>query len=264
MVTDPRKPVLLAKTDANRSGEGPGPENDPLSPGDKMGAASIQWHAGLGKYVMLRSFEVDRIGLMDDKLNQPDNFRLARHLSVHKESFGLTDYPDYLYSRGYRTWDMSNPAYPKFVAQFAALGQIVGDPAHIRDIGSVNTAPRFGVTDFCQRKGSFGPKRPGDHVTQPGRWKQGVLAYAFCNAGVQVSEVQDPLHARIVACYVPCFPTEAEAPSYVTGNLGYGIYVEYDRNIVWLFTNHAIHALSTPAIGEPLFGQPKTPWPPRG
>jgi len=34
--------------------------------------------------------------------------------------------------------------------------------------------------------------------------------------------------------------------------------------IVWLFTNYAIYALSTPALGEPVYGMPKQPWPPRG
>jgi hypothetical protein len=439
-ITDPRKPVMIGKKGADWSGKGPSEETDPFAPGDKMGAATIQWHKGLGKYVMVQSFEVERIGLMEDKLKEPDKVRAAQHFKTLKgfkvyamdgplphewrllaevptdfehrdapvgqqrgsgsldvpawfggqymllaaapdESFGLTEYPDYLYSPGYQTWEMSDPAKPKFVSQFAALGQILGDPAHeeaflmnpragnrtswmgarmppflvkpieqggtlafgamaglglhvldvsdpahIKDIGSVSTAPRFGgtefdnvdvsqyertgyvlangypmndecfepykdiwvidardptrprvagalprpvppkdapFTDYCQRKGSFGPKRPGYHVTQPGRWKQGVVAYAFYNAGVQVFDVTDPMKAKIAAYYVPRFPTEAEAPDYVTGNLAFGIYVEYDRNIVWLFTNYAIYALATPAIGEPVIGMPKVPWPPR-
>jgi hypothetical protein len=296
-------------------------------------------------------------------------------------SHGLTEFPDYLWSAGFQTWDMSDPANPKFVSQFNTPGQIIGDPAHeeaylmnpragnrtswmgsrmppffpkpvdeggtiafgamaalglvvldlsdpanMKEIGAVNTAPRFAgtefdnadvsqyertgfvfangypmndecfepykdiwvidardpaqpkvaakfprptppaeapYTDYCQRRGSFGPKRPGYHVTQPGRWKQGVVAYAFYNAGVQLFDVQDPLDPKIAAYYVPRFPHEDEMVEYMYGNLVYGIYVEYDRNILWMITNHGIYALSSPALGEPLFAVPQSPWPPR-
>ena len=297
-------------------------------------------------------------------------------------SYALTEFPDYLYSAGYQSWDMSDPANPKFLDQFTALGQIVGDPAHeeaylmnpragnrtswmgsrmppflskpveeggkvafggmaalglyvldvsdptnMKQVGHVNTAPRFAGTefdnvdvsqyertgyvfangypmndecfepfkdifvidandvthpkvvakfprpappegasfdDYCQRRGSFGPKRPGYHVTQPGRWRQGIVAYAFYNAGVQLFDVADPTDPKIVGYYVPRFPTEEEIPARYRGNVGYGIYVEYDRNIVWVFSNNAIYALTSPALGEPLFGMPDEPWPPRG
>jgi len=439
-ITDPRAPKLVHRKGADWSGKGPGAELDPFARGDKMGAASIQWHKGLGKYVMVQSFEVERIGLMEDKLKQPDKVELAHNWTALKgfkvyamngplpadwellaevptdhanrdapvgrqggsgsldvpawfggktmflaaapdASFGLIEYPDYLYSPGYQSWDMTDPANPRFLQQFATRGQILGDaaheeaylmnpragnrtswmgarmppflpkpveqggkyafgamaglglhildvsdPANMREVGSLNTAPRFAGTefdnvdvsqyertgfvfsngypmndecyepykdiwvidasdvtqpkvagklprpvppadapfrDYCERKGSFGPKRPGYHVTQPGRWKQGVVAYAFYNAGVQLFDVQDPLQPSIAAYYVPRFPTPEEAPSYVTGNLGYGIYVEYDRNIVWLFTNYAIYALSSPVLGEPVYGMPARSWPPR-
>ena len=294
---------------------------------------------------------------------------------------GLTEFPDYLWSAGFQTWDMSDPSNPVFVDQFTTPGQILGDPAHeeaflmnpragnrtswmgsrmppffpkpvdqggkiafgamaalglrvldlsdpahMKEIGAVNTAPRFAGTefdnvdvsqwertgyvftngypmndecyepykdiwvidakdvtapkvvakfprptppaeapykDFCQRRGSFGPKRPGYHVTQPGRWQQGVVAYAFYNAGVQVFNVEDPLNPSIAAYYVPRFPKKEEMVEYMNGNLVFGIYVEYDRNIIWMISNHGIYALSSPALGEPLFGMPDKAWPPR-
>lgn len=64
--------------------------------------------------------------------------------------------------------------------------------------------------DYCQRRGSFGHKRPGYHVTQPGRWQQGVVAYAFYNAGVPVFDVEDSLTPKIVGNYDPRFPTKDE------------------------------------------------------
>ncbi len=34
----------------------------------------------------------------------------------------------------------------------------------------------------------------------------------------------------------------------------HGIFVEWDRNIIWLFANHGIYAVSTPLLGEPVTG----------
>ena len=439
-ITDPRDARLVHSKGSQWSGSGPSEEVNPFPRGERFGAASIQWHEGRGQYVMVQSYEVGRIGVMDDKMQEPDKVDLVRHWPelkgfrvyamngplpedwellasvttdfAHPEaqvgeqggsgsldvpawfggkymflsaapdaSYALIEYPDYLYSPGYQSWDMTDPANPVFLDQFATQGQIVGDkghedaylmnpragnrtswmgsrmppflvtpvekggklafggmaglglrvldvsdPANMRELGSLNTPPRFAgtefdnvdvsqyertgyvltngypmndecyepykdifvvdasdptdpklvaalprpvpppdapFTDFCQRKGSFGPKRPGYHTTQPGRWRQGIVPYAFYNAGVQLFDVTDPADATIAGYYVPRFPSPEEAPEYVLGNLGYGIYVEYDRNIIWLFSNAAIYALSSPLLGEPLLGMPAIPWPPR-
>lgn len=439
-ITDPGNAELLYRKGENWTGNGPVDEKNAYAPGDKFGAASIQWNKDLGKFVMVQSFEVGRIGVMTDKMKEPDKVDKVRHWHALKgfkvyamngplpdewellrevttdykhpeakmgeqrgsgsldvpayfggkymflsaapdQSFALTEYPDYLYSPGYQSWDMSDPANPVFLDQFAAPGQIAGDqqhedaylmnpragnrtswmgsrmppflidpvekggkyafggmaglglfildisdPGNIRQLGHVNTPPKFAGTefdnvdvsqyertgyvftngypmndecyepfkdifvvdakdvnnpavvakfprpvppddaafdDYCQRRGSFGPKRPGYHTTQPGRWKQGIVAYAFYNAGVQLFDVKDPTMPKIAGYYVPRFPTPDEIPGYVFGNLTYGIYVEYDRNILWAFTNHGIYALTSPLLGEPVFGMTEKPWPPR-
>lgn len=138
----------------------------------------------------------------------------------------------------------------------------VNDPAQPKVVG---TMPRpmppaeAPYDDFCQRRGSFGPKRYGYH-TQPGRWRQGVIPWAFYNAGVQVFDVSDAANPTIAAYYVPRFAPEA-IPDYAQGNATYGIYVEYDRNIIWAFTSHGIYALSTQLLGKPLLEVPDKPWP---
>ena len=65
---------------------------------------------------------------------------------------------------------------------------------------------------------------------------------AFYNAGVQIFDVNDPEKAESVAYFVPRF--SEDVVEYARGNLAHGIYVEYDRNIIWLFTNHGFYALS--------------------
>lgn len=439
-ITDPRKGELLHVKGTNWSGSGQSEKVNPYPEGDQFGAASIQWNKDLGKYIMVQSFEVGRIKVMEDKMKEPDRVKHVRHWPALKgfkvyamdgplpedwellaevttdykhpdakvgdqqgsgsldvpayfggkymflstapdASFALTEYPDYLYAPGYQAWDMSDPRNPKFLDQFAAPGQVIGDetheeaylmnpragnrtswmgsrmplfltdpveqggkygfgsmaglglhildisdPSNMKSVGSLITSPKFAgtefdnvdvsqyqrtgyvftngypmndecyepykdilvidakdvtkprvvaklprptpppeasFTDFCQRRGSFGPKRPGYHTTQPGRWMQGVVPYAFYNAGVQLFDVEDPTKAKIAGYYIPRFPNEDEVPEYVWGNLTYGIYVEYDRNILWMFTNHGIYALSSPLLGEPRFGMPDKPWPSR-
>ncbi len=439
-ITDPTNVETLWMGGPTYGPDGFGPEVNPLPPGDRYGAASIQWNESLGKHVMVQSLEVARIGVMHDKLLEPEGVDKIRHWSALKgfrvyalngplpdewellaevttdvahpdapigeqqgsgsldvpawfggkymflaaapdASYALTEYPDYLHSPGHQSWDMSDPANPKFIQQLAVPGQIVGDaeheaaylmnpragnrtswmgarmplfltkpveeggqyafagmaglglyvvdvsdPADMKSVGHVLAPPKFAgtefdnvdvsqyertgyvltngypmndecyepykdifvvdakdvtnpkivatlprpvppaeaeFTDFCQRRGSFGPKRPGYHTTQPGRWQQGVVPYAFYNAGVQIFDVEDPANPSIAGYFVPRFPKKDEVFESVFGNLTFGIYVEYDRNIIWAFTNHGFYALSTPLLGEPVIGQPDTPWPPR-
>lgn len=439
-ITDPRNVETLWMGGPTYGPDGFGPEQNPLPPGDRYGAATIRWNEELDSYVMVQSMELSRIGVLHDKLKEPDGVDKLRHWPALKgfrvyqlhgplpeewellaevttdvkhpdapigeqqgsgsldvpawfggkhmflaaapdASFALTEYPDYVHSPGYQSWDMSDPANPMFVQQFAAPGQIVGDethedaylmnpragnrtswmgarmplflpkpvedggrfafggmaglglyildvsdPANMTAVGHLNTPPKFGgtefdnvdvsqyertghvfsngypmndecyepykdifvidasdvenpkivatfprpvppadaaFTDYCQRRGSFGPKRPGYHTTQPDRWRQGVVPYAFYNAGVQIFDVEDPTQPTIAGYFVPRFPKEDEVFESVFGNLTFGIYVEYDRNIIWAFTNHGFYALTTPLLGEPVIGQPESPWPPR-
>jgi len=116
-------------------------------------------------------------------------------------------------------------------------------------------------TDFCQRRGSFGPKRTG-YYTQPGTPKDNILPFNFYNAGLQVFDVSNLKKPEIIAYFVPPFNTE-RVVEYARGNLSHSVYVEYDRNLFWLFTNHGIYVLSSPVLGEPSFDAPTTPWPSR-
>ncbi len=294
-------------------------------------------------------------------------------------SHALTEYPNDLYSAGYQSWDMSDPANPKFLDQLNVDGQIAGDPAHEADyvenpragnrtswmgarmslfiptpveeggkygyaamgglgfyvvdisdptdmqvVGHLEFEPSvagvesdyvdvtqvektgivymsgyplnedcwepykdifmidvsapekpvvIGVlprpeppteaafSDFCQRRGSFGPKRSG-YYTQPGTPREGILPYNFYNAGLQVFDVSDSGDPKVVAYFVPRFDEE-RVVSYAMGNLSHGVYVEYDRNLFWLFTNHGIYCLSSPVLGKPNLGPPAEPWPKR-
>jgi len=436
-ITEPARGKLVLRKGVQWNAEGPTNRQNPFEPQRRPGAATVQWHRGLDKLLLIQSFENRRIGVLEDKSREPDavqrlrradhwkGFRIyemtgplpdewrllsetttdrrnpdallgeqegsgsldvpvyygGRYLFVAAapdDSYSLTEYPDYLYSPGYQAWDLQDPAKPEFVGKLTVPGQIVGDPAHedaylmnpragnrtswmgarmplflpqpheqggklafaamaglglytvdisdpadMRTLGHLSLPPKFGgteadnvdttqysrtghvfmngypmndecfepykdifvidaknpadprvvatfprpmpparakFTDYCQRRGSFGPKRPG-YYTQPGRGRDGVSIYAFYNAGVQVFDVGDPTKPSIAAYYVPRFPKSGEVMESAYGNLAYGVYVEYDRNVVWLFTNHGIYALATPVLGEPASGVPARSWP---
>ncbi|MGL5394189.1 MAG: hypothetical protein ACRDBQ_02815, partial [Shewanella sp.] len=92
--------------------------------------------------------------------------------------------------------------------------------------------------------------------------RDGILPFNFYNAGLQVFDVSDISKPTITAYFVPPF-NEDRVAEYARGNLSHSVYVEYDRNLFWLFTNHGFYALSSPVLGEPNLGAPKTPWPVR-
>lgn len=437
-ITDPKNVEVLLTRGYTWGADGPGIEENSYPPEDMFGAATIQWHDGLGAYVMVQAFEIRRFGLLSDKYSEPDRvdeIRHANHLKGFKvyamhgplpddwellaerttdvenqdapigqqqgsgvrdipawfggqtmfvaaapsASHALTEYPNDLYSAGYQSWDMSDPAKPVFLDQLNVPGQVAGnpedeaayldnpragnrtswmgarmslfiptpveeggrygyaamgglgfyvvdisDPAAMKIAGHlafepniagvegdfidvsqveatgiaymsgyplnedcwepykdltmidvndpanprvIGTLPRpappddAAFTDFCQRRGSFGPKRSGAY-TQPGIARDGILPFSFYNAGLQIFDVRDPDDPTIAAYFVPRFD-ESRVVGYAMGNLSHGIYVEYDRNIIWLFTNHGMYALSTPLLGEPNLGPPAFPWPAR-
>jgi len=142
---------------------------------------------------------------------------------------------------------------------------------HMIDVSNPQNPVKIGVlprprppaeakfTDYCQRRGSFGPKRTG-YYTQPGRSREGILPFNFYNAGLQVFDVSDGSNPKISAYFVPPF-NEERVVEYARGNLSHGVYVEYDRNLFWLFTNHGLYVLSSPVLGKPSFEAPKVPWP---
>lgn len=296
------------------------------------------------------------------------------------DSYGLTEYPNYLYSPGYQVWDMSDPAKPVFISQISVPGQILGkpadeqaylmnpragnrtswmgariplflpkplenggkigfgamgglglyafdlsNPAKPKVLGNVNTPPSFAGTEFdnadvsqyartgfvftsgypmnrdcyepykdifvvdardpsrmkvvtklpqpvvpagaaftsfCQRGGNFGPKR-ANAIGQPDTWRQGVLPYSFYNAGVQIFDVRNPAKPSIAGYFVPALADETELPEYTLGKGVLAIYTEYDRNIIWAFTENGAYALSSPLLGKPVLGAPAKPWPRR-
>jgi hypothetical protein len=222
----------------------------PVEDGGIYGYAAM---GGLGFYVV--------------DISDPANMTVVSHLEFEPSVAGVEgDYVDVsqvektgiVYLSGYPlNEDCWEPYKDVFMID-------VKDPRQPRVIGTLPrpaAPPDAAFTDFCQRRGSFGPKRSG-YYTQPGTSRIGVLPFNFYNAGLQVFDVSDPDQPQIIAYFVPPFDAE-NVVEYARGNLSHGVYVEYDRNLFWLFTNHGMYVLSSPVLGEPSFEPPREPWPPR-
>ncbi len=218
--------------------------------GGKYGYAAM---AGLGFYVL--------------DISDPTDIKEVSHLAFEPSVAG-TEGDNINISQVEKTGIVYYSGYPLNSDGWEPYKDIymidVNDPAAPKVIG---TLPRpvppseAAFTDYVQRRGSFGPKRSG-YYTQPGTPKDNILPYAFYNAGVQIFDVSDLNNPEIIAYFVPKFDP-GSVPSYALGNLAHGVYMEYDRNLIWLFTNHGFYCLSTPALGKPDFSPPKTPWPKR-
>ncbi|MCX4028174.1 hypothetical protein [Spartinivicinus marinus] len=220
----------------------------PIAAGGKYGFAAM---GGLGFYTV--------------DISQPNNMKVISHLDFPPSVAGTEGdfidtsqfaHSEILYYSGY-------PLNEDCWEPYKHIYQIdVSNPKQPRIIGTLprpRPPKQAAFTDYCQRKGSFGPKRTGAY-TQPGVSKPGILPYNFYNAGLQVYDVNDPKQPYISAYFVPPFAPDRVA-DYAMGNLSHSVYVEYDRNLFWLFTNHGFYLLSSPVLGKPDFGPPTIPWP---
>jgi hypothetical protein len=133
----------------------------------------------------------------------------------------------------------------------------VKDPLHPKVIATLpRPAPpkEAPFTDYCQRRGSFGPKRTGYWIN-PGMPNDKYLIYAFYNAGMQMFDVSDPVHPTIAGYFVPRMVDPKVNLDF--GDPTHGVFIEWDRNLIWVMTNHGIYAVSSSLLGAPLFGTPR-------
>ena len=109
------------------------------------------------------------------------------------------------------------------------------------------------ITDYAQRRGSFGPKRSG-YFINTGTPHGAIVPYAFYAGGLQIFDLSDPEDPKVGAYFVP--PMGLKVDDDMAAPV-HGIFVEWDRNIIWLFANHGIYAVSTTFLGEPVVGLPR-------
>ena len=222
----------------------------PVEEGGRYGYAAM---GGLGFFVV--------------DISDPKEMKVAGHLSFEPSVAGVegdfvdvsqVDATGIVYLSGY---PLNEDCWEPYKEVFIIDVSRPEAPTVVGVLPRPKPPPEAAFTDFCQRRGSFGPKRSG-YYTQPGTARAGILPLNFYNAGLQIFDVSDPRSPRVAAYFVPRFEPD-RVVDYAMGNLSHGVYVEYDRNLFWLFTNHGMYCLSSPLLGEPSFDPPSEPWPER-
>jgi hypothetical protein len=128
----------------------------------------------------------------------------------------------------------------------------VKDPKNPKIIGFFPrpaAPPDAPYTDFCFARGRF-----GSHNTQcwlaPGTSNPAIIVIAWFNAGVRVFDISNPTEPKEVAWFVP--PLEGEINNYDSWWRGTteNVFVEFDRNLIWIGTHAGSYCLSCPALGK--------------
>jgi hypothetical protein len=130
----------------------------------------------------------------------------------------------------------------------------VKDPRNPKIIGFFPrpvAPPDAPYTDFCFARGRF-----GSHNTQcwlaPGTSRPQFMAITWFNAGVRIFDLSDPTAPKEVAWFVP--PRDGDINKYSTWWRGTteNVFVEWDRNLIWIGTHEGTYCLSTPSLGKPV------------
>ncbi|MFQ6004653.1 MAG: hypothetical protein ACE5OQ_04040 [Woeseia sp.] len=82
-----------------------------------------------------------------------------------------------------------------------------------------------------------------------------IHAHISCHTvdgGVRVYDISDPSTPQELARFVP--PRDGDMDDYMSWYRGTSetVFVEWDRNLIWLGTHEGSYCLSTPPLGEPV------------
>ena len=109
--------------------------------------------------------------------------------------------------------------------------------------------------DFCLSRGRFGTHNTHSFL-QPGRSNPNLIATTNFNAGVRLYDISNPARPEEVAWYLP--PRAGEIEDYDSWRRGdtETVFIEWDRNLIWVGTHSGSYCLSCPALGRPVL-QPR-------
>jgi len=208
------------------------------------------------------------LGLWSFDLSDPAKPRVLGNVNT-PPAFAGTEFDNADVSQYERTGYVLTSGYPMNRDCYEPYKDIfvvdARDPAHLTVAAKLPQPvppPGAPFTHFCQRGGNFGPKR-SNSIGQPGTWRQGIIPYSFYNAGVQLFDVSNPADPKIAGYFIPRLADTRELPDYTLGKGVLAIFTEYDRNIIWAFTENGAYALSSPLLGAPVLKAPDKPWPAR-
>jgi hypothetical protein len=130
----------------------------------------------------------------------------------------------------------------------------VKDPANPRIIGLFPRPlphPDAPYKDFAMARGRFS-SRVMQHWIAPGKSRPDIVALSYLNAGVRLFDISDPTAPKEVAYFVP--PRDGDINDYMSWRRGTSeaVFIEWDRNLIWLSTHAGLYLLSAPFLGKPV------------
>jgi hypothetical protein len=110
--------------------------------------------------------------------------------------------------------------------------------------------------DFCQARGRFGSHNIQSWLA-PGKARPDLVALSYFNAGIRIYDIADPREPKEVAYFVP--PRDGEIEDFESWWRGTSenVFIEWDRNLIWLTTHEGTYCLSTPFLGKPVLDAKK-------
>ena len=131
--------------------------------------------------------------------------------------------------------DVKDPTKPKIIGLF---------PRPMPD-------PKAPYADFCMARGRFSSHNIQTWIA-PGQARPDLVALTYFNAGLRIYDISDPTEPKEVAYFVP--PRDGEMGDYATWRRGTteNVFIEWDRNLIWLGTHEGVYCLSAPFLGKPV------------
>jgi hypothetical protein len=117
--------------------------------------------------------------------------------------------------------------------------------------------PDAPYTDFCFARGRF-----SSHDIQswlaPGLMRPEFVALTYFNAGIRIYDISHPNEPNEVAWFVPArdgnMPPNGTVRDFNSWHRGTteNVFVEWDRNLIWVTTHEGLYCMSTPFLGKPI------------
>ena len=138
----------------------------------------------------------------------------------------------------------------------------------ISDINHPKSIAKFGrwippddapYDDYCNKRGRYGTHNP-PHLKAPGKRHPSFSAYAAFNAGFQFMDFSNPAKPEADGYFIPPSGGDLTRRGSYT-RIGDGLFVEWDRRLIWAMADSGIYLLSHPSLGKPDFSaRPVVEW----
>lgn len=143
--------------------------------------------------------------------------------------------------------DCNEPFHPNYVLNISD----VENPEPIAEFGRWQPPPSAPYDSFCDKRGRFGTHNP-PHLKAPGKRHGSFIGYAAFNAGFQFMDFTDPAAPEMDGWFIP--PTSGSFSDPGSWNrIGDGLFVEWDRRLIWAFADSGVYLISHPSLGKPDF-----------